>query len=57
MLDQTNTAMDGEVFAAFMTQLSDYVPERLVPAKKTVIETGYIADDILDKMPAMGCSR
>lgn len=54
MLDQTNAGMDGEVFAAFMTQLSDYVRERLVPAEKTVIETGYIPDDILDEMRAMG---
>ncbi len=54
MLDQTNTGMDGEVFTAFMTQLSDYVRERLIPAEKTVIETGYIPDDILDEMRAMG---
>jgi len=54
MLDQAYAGMDAEVFAAFMTQLSDYVRERLIPAEKTVIETGYIPDDILDEMRAMG---
>lgn len=54
MLDQTNAGMDAEVFDAFMTQLDDYVRERLIPAEKTVIETGYIPDDILDEMRAMG---